>query len=48
MSRVVEDYVPGMIVPMSPREAKEYRKKALEEKRAILREFGHGDVDPVV
>ena len=48
MSRIGAKYAPGMIVHVPPENVEEVRKKIREEKRAILKEFGHDDTELMV
>ena len=47
-TRVSEKYIPGMIVHIPPGKFEEEIERIREEKRAILKKFGHGDVEPIV
>jgi hypothetical protein len=48
LSRIGAKYEPGMIVHIPSEKVEEVRSKIREEKRAILREFGHDDVEPMI
>ncbi|AGB49677.1 hypothetical protein Metho_1471 [Methanomethylovorans hollandica DSM 15978] len=46
MSRIVEEYKPGMIEYIPPEDHKKWMRETFEEKLAILKKFGHGDFEP--
>lgn len=46
MSRIVEEYKPGMIVHIPEKDFKKRQREIFEEKLAILKKFGHEDFEP--
>ncbi|OPY21680.1 MAG: hypothetical protein A4E24_00427 [Methanomethylovorans sp. PtaU1.Bin093] len=46
MSRIVEEYHPGMITLIPPEDHKKVMREIFEEKLALLKKFGHEDFEP--
>ncbi len=46
MSRIVEEYKPGMIVRIPEEKFKTRMREIFEKKLALLKKFGHEDFEP--